>query len=644
MAFKKVMTGGACQPDGTQGGMNQNAFTSLIDQFISSNAMGMQNAEGYQNQMSSQNVQFLEQQYANMMNQDFMQKEFERMRIQETQSIPQQQNYFQHLQNKPNMMQEMNSIWDASVTQTSQAEAQMQMNQEQQLNMGMPQMGMMNFQQPWMNPMMQTPMYQQRQFPQQMQQQQNINEDLKTDVKEPVLIDEYPPAQEDLLKNEIKETTGNMVKVLESSDNPKHRNSKFLKFLKKLEVGYYAIDNDQLVKVADKKDAYKEMEDNRLKEESMKQQEESKEQINTNTDLFKKLWDSDKEVTDDQFDEMMTKWDEEGQDEQFNNLFMKEWGKQWQQEEPEPVTVIPFEANNKYADQDNTLKIAKQLVEEGQSQEAVVCLQAEVTKNPENAEAWRLMGQLYQENDQDELAILAFKKAYEIDPYDLDSLLCLGVSCTNELEQQEAIKHLHSYLKYHPEYSQLPNIQSDNLTLDEVHEAYEKAYQLNSKDSNLCLAMGVLAFIRRQFQEAITHFQNGIRENPTDHTLWNKYGAALANNTDIDQAIQVYQTALDLRPNYVRTLANIGLAMRNRFKFEESVPYFLNALVLNPQAEQVWRYLRSSFLQMNRPDLVEKANFKDANLYRDQYTLIQPGTLPKPNLERVYNHEIWNNQ
>ncbi len=61
-------------------------------------------------------------------------------------------------------------------------------------------------------------------------------------------------------------------------------------------------------------------------------------------------------------------------------------------------------------------------------------MQAEVTKNAENAEAWRLMGQLYQENDQDDYAILAFKKAYLIDPYDLDSLLCLGISCTNELE------------------------------------------------------------------------------------------------------------------------------------------------------------------------------------------------------------------
>lgn len=43
------------------------------------------------------------------------------------------------------------------------------------------------------------------------------------------------------------------------------------------------------------------------------------------------------------------------------------------------------------------------------------------------------MGQLLQENDEDDIAILAFKKAYEMDPYDLDSLLCLGISLTNEV-------------------------------------------------------------------------------------------------------------------------------------------------------------------------------------------------------------------
>lgn len=58
--------------------------------------------------------------------------------------------------------------------------------------------------------------------------------------------------EEDLIKNEIRETTGNMRRVLETSDNPKHRNSKFLKFLKKLEHGAYNIKDDQLVKVPEK--------------------------------------------------------------------------------------------------------------------------------------------------------------------------------------------------------------------------------------------------------------------------------------------------------------------------------------------------------------------------------------------------------
>ena len=68
------------------------------------------------------------------------------------------------------------------------------------------------------------------------------------------------------------------------------------------------------------------------------------------------------------------------------------------------------------------------------------------------------MGQLFQENDQDDHAIVAFKKANEVDPYDLDSLLLLGISCTNELNRIEAIKHLQNWLKYHPDFSHLPGI------------------------------------------------------------------------------------------------------------------------------------------------------------------------------------------
>jgi peroxin-5 len=49
-----------------------------------------------------------------------------------------------------------------------------------------------------------------------------------------------------------------------------------------------------------------------------------------------------------------------------------------------------------------------------------------------------------------------------------------------------------------------------------------------------------------------------------------------------DEAMDAYKQALDLRPNYVRTLVNIGLAQNNKFAYLEGAQYFLTALCLNP--------------------------------------------------------------
>ena len=56
----------------------------------------------------------------------------------------------------------------------------------------------------------------------------------------------------------------------------------------------------------------------------------------------------------------------------------------------------------------------------------------------------------------------------------------------------------------------------------------------------------------------------------------------MANSQNIPAALKIYHQALDLRPNYVRTMANIGLAYRSQGLYRESLPYFLNALLLNP--------------------------------------------------------------
>lgn len=111
---------------------------------------------------------------------------------------------------------------------------------------------------------------------------------------------------------------------------------------------------------------------------------------------------------------------------------------------------------------------AKQLIEQQKIQEAILCLEAECQQNKESGEAWRLLGQLYQENDQDDFAICAFKTAYEIDPYDLDVLMLLGVSCTNELVERDAKFYLHEWLKHHPDFQALPKLQQDSLNYSQL--------------------------------------------------------------------------------------------------------------------------------------------------------------------------------
>ena len=84
------------------------------------------------------------------------------------------------------------------------------------------------------------------------------------DNKQPQVIEEHKEASTD---DQVKATSNSMIEVLSKSDNPKHRNSKFLKFLKKLSTGAYSIENEQLVKNPEKLVEFKGMEEQRLKEE-----------------------------------------------------------------------------------------------------------------------------------------------------------------------------------------------------------------------------------------------------------------------------------------------------------------------------------------------------------------------------------------
>jgi peroxin-5 len=115
-------------------------------------------------------------------------------------------------------------------------------------------------------------------------------------------------------------------------------------------------------------------------------------------------------------------------------------------------TPSPFEApyelakDNPYSKSANPYQEGLALFKEGRLDDAVLAFQATVTADDAHADAWRMLGVVHQENDEDRKAIICLERAVEQDAYHLDALLGLGVSYVNELDHERALKNLKAWV------------------------------------------------------------------------------------------------------------------------------------------------------------------------------------------------------
>ncbi|XP_016900629.1 peroxisome biogenesis protein 5 isoform X2 [Cucumis melo] len=284
--------------------------------------------------------------------------------------------------------------------------------------------------------------------------------------------------------------------------------------------------------------------------------------------------------------------------------------------------IYVFSDMNPYVGHPNPLKEGQDLFRKGLLSEAVLALEAEVMKNPENSEGWRLLGIAHAENDDDQQAIAAMKRALDVDPTNLEVLLALGVSHTNELEQAAALRYLYGWLQHHPKYGTLAKPElADSLYYADVAGLFNEAAQMFPDDADVHIVLGVLYNLSREFDKAIASFQTALKLKPQDYSLWNKLGATQANSIQSADAILAYQQALDLKPNYVRAWANMGISYANQGLYEESIKYYVRSLSMNPKADNAWQYLRISLSCASRNDMLEACDSRNLDALQKEFPL-----------------------
>ncbi|CAH8301422.1 unnamed protein product [Eruca vesicaria subsp. sativa] len=202
-------------------------------------------------------------------------------------------------------------------------------------------------------------------------------------------------------------------------------------------------------------------------------------------------------------------------------------------------------AEDQWVNEFSKLNVDDWIDEFAEGPQAALALEAEVMKNPENAEGWRLLGVTHAENDDDQQAIAAMMRAHEADPPNLEVLLALGVSHTNGqclFEQETALKYLYGWLRNHPKYGAIaPPELADSLYSADIARLFTEASHMNPEDADVHIVLGVLFNLSREFDRAMTSFQTALQLKPNDYSLWNKLGATQANSVLSADAISAYQ-------------------------------------------------------------------------------------------------------
>ncbi|XP_052455504.1 PEX5-related protein [Carassius gibelio] len=345
------------------------------------------------------------------------------------------------------------------------------------------------------------------------------------------------------------------------------------------------------------------------------------------------------------WDKMQAEWEE---------LARRNW--LTDSEQPQiPLNVSPhekgyyFHTDNPFKDWPNAFEEGLRKSREGELPNAVLLLEAAVLQDPQDSEAWLLLGTTQAENENEQAAIVSLQRCLELHPNNLQALMALAVSLTNTGMRQEAAEALLSWLRHNPKYKHLlksrthlqsspgsrrPSSTTGCPLLPEVKELYLEAAQHNSDtiDPDLQTGLGVLYNLSSEFNKAVEAFNAALSVRPEDYLLWNRLGATLANGDRSEEAVEAYTRALELQPGFIRSRYNLGISCINMGAHREAASNFLTALGLQRKSRSrqlshqvmsgnIWAALRIALSMLDQPELFQAANLGDLDLLMRAFNL-----------------------
>jgi tetratricopeptide (TPR) repeat protein len=222
----------------------------------------------------------------------------------------------------------------------------------------------------------------------------------------------------------------------------------------------------------------------------------------------------------------------------------------------------------------------------GDLADAVTNAQCAVDLLPSSSEAWSQLGLILAQQQKFAEATVAFRRAFELDSEDVWALQNLAQSLLKLGRRDEAIREYRRALAIKPRFGLawlgLGQVLEGQGRRTEAEDCYRKGLANRIHRASELTTLARFCESRGWFEAAATNYDDAIRMNPTDATLYLNAGQSYAAAGRPAEAMQHYAEAVQLSPESMQAHFLYGLELGKIGKAAEAAEQFRDAVRIMP--------------------------------------------------------------
>ncbi|MEG4420703.1 tetratricopeptide repeat protein [Microcoleus sp. LAD1_D5] len=251
-------------------------------------------------------------------------------------------------------------------------------------------------------------------------------------------------------------------------------------------------------------------------------------------------------------------------------------------------------------------KLAENFLGQGKIKEAIAACQQAIKIRPDFIYAYVTLGNALQAGGKTEAAIRSYSQALELQPNFAEVRANIGSMYFKMGRLEEAIAHYQQAIALRPDLAgahwNLGKVYQQHGNIEAAIACFKRTSELNPQlvGADFHFNLGNRLFSQGKREEAIESYEQAIAIKPDWAEAYGNIGSARSQQGNLDAAIAYYQKAVALKPQLEVLHFNIANSFLQQNKYDEAITNYRNTLKIKPDWPEVHANLGSCFSMQGR--------------------------------------------